>query len=188
MAKIDTVIQIHKFITKRLVTKLKNDCKKLRILTEGDLQGVIYYFLRAYIQKQSKKKVWRILNKPYIRSVKKRKKGKISKIGTFPDIVIFQKNRPRIVIELKEANRIRERAINYDLSKIKRLKKSGIRKAYLILLTQSNEHDKIEWFNRIQIKKGRFSVHIIMINPRQFLNKQKFSEWKKRSRLFTRIR
>ena len=185
MARIDTVVQIHNFIIKKLVTKLKNDCKKLRILTEGDLQSVAYYFLRSYIQKQSKKKVWRILNKPYIRSVKKRRKGKI---GTFPDIVIFQKNRPRIVIELKEARRIKERAINYDLWKIKRLKKSGIRRAYLILLTQTNEHDKIEWFNRIKIKKGKFSVHTIMINPRHFLNKKKFNGWIKESKFFSKIK
>ena len=184
MARIDTVIQIHKFITKRLVTKLKNDCKKLRILTEGDLQGVIYYFLRGYIQKQGKK-VWRILNKPYIRGIKRHKKDRI---GMFPDIVIFQKNRPKIIIELKEARRIKERAIKNDLKKIIKLKKLGIRKGYLILLTQSNEHDKIEWFNAIKIKKGKFSVHTIMINPRQFLNKQKFNEWKKKSRLFTRIK
>lgn len=185
MAKIDTVIQIHNFITKKLVTKLKNDCKKLRILTEGDLQGVIYYFLRGYIQKQSKKKVWRILNKPYIKNVRKQKERRV---GTFPDIVIFQKYRPKIVIELKEAKRIKERLINYDLWKIKRLKKSGIRKGYLILLTQTNEYDKIEWFNSIKIKKGKFSVHTIMINPRHFLNKQKFNEWKKKSKLLTKIK
>ncbi|MBA7469478.1 hypothetical protein ES707_04749 [subsurface metagenome] len=188
MARIDTVVQIHNFIIKKLVTKLKNDCKKLRILTEGDLQGVIYYFLRAYIQKQSKKKVWRILNKPYIRSVKKRKKGKVSKIGTFSDIVVFRKNRPKIVIELKEANRIKESSINYDLWKIKRFKKSGIKKGYLILLTQTNEHDRIEWFKNIKIKKGKFSVHTIMINPRQFLNKQKLNEWKKKRQLFAKIK
>ena len=188
MPRIDTVVQIHNFIIKKLVTKLKNDCRKLRILTESDLQGVIYYFLRGYIQKQSKKKVWRILNKPYIRSVKKRKKGKISKIGTFPDIVIFQKNRPKIVIELKEAKRIKESSINYDLWKIKRLKKTGIRRAYLILLTQTNEYDKIEWFNSIKIKKGKFSIHTIMINPRLFSNKRKFNEWKKKSKLLTKIK
>ena len=74
MTRIDTVVQIHNFITGKLVTKLRNDCKKLRILTEGDLHSVAYYFLRSYIQKKSKKRVWRILNKPYIRSVKKTEK------------------------------------------------------------------------------------------------------------------
>ena len=184
MARIDTVFQIHNFITKKLVTKLRNDCKKLRILTEGDLQGVIYYFLRGYIQKQGEK-AWRVLNKPYIRNVKRQKKDKI---GMFPDIVIFQKNRPKIVIELKEARRIKEGAIKYDLRKIIKLKKLGIRRSYLILLTQTNEHDKIEWFNAIKIKKGNFSVHTIMINPRQFLKKQKFNEWKRKSQLFTKIK
>jgi len=184
MARIDTIFQIHNFVTKRLVGKLENDCKKLRILTEGDLQGVIYYFLRAYIQKQGKK-VWRILNKPYIRTLKRQKKDRI---GIFPDIVIFQKNRPKIAIELKEARRIKQRAINYDLKKIIKLKKLGIKRSYLILLTQTNEHDKIEWFNAIKIRKGKFSVHTIMINPRQFLKKQKFNDWKRKSQLFTKVK
>src|SRR5271157_1188497 len=86
--------QVVKFIRKTLIPKLKNDfCGSLfRIFREEDLHTCTYFHLRNYLDVDNN---WEILNEPLFRNLKK--KGKSAQ----PDIVLFHKNKPKIIIELK---------------------------------------------------------------------------------------
>ena len=127
--------QIKNFIENSLVTKLKNDQKNLRILSEGDLQSCVYYHLRRYIKKTPN---WHILNKLYMGKKKDSKK--------VPDIaIVYLRNDgstpyPCFLMELKETigplTPKSMRGYSDDIKKLKSLIKSNkpkIKSCYLIL-------------------------------------------------------
>jgi len=90
---------IRNFIEKELKEELKEDQKKFKILSEGDLQSCVYYHLREFID-DKKITDWHVLNK-----LSMKKGGAAIKI---PDIVIVNmrpagvKVYPIFLIELKE--------------------------------------------------------------------------------------
>jgi len=86
--------EVGKFIKKSLILKLKNDfCgSRFRIFREEDLHTCAYYHLRRFL---STDRNWEILNEPLLRNLKA--KGRSAQ----PDIVLFHKNKPKIIIELK---------------------------------------------------------------------------------------
>ncbi|MGA3015190.1 MAG: hypothetical protein ABSD71_14275 [Bacteroidales bacterium] len=66
--------------------------KTFQILSEADLQSHVWQILFDYFSNDVKtKNMVRVLNKPFLK-----------KIGIHPDIVIFRRKKPWIIIELKE--------------------------------------------------------------------------------------
>lgn len=86
--------QVVKFIKTSLKSNLEKDfCgSPFRIFREEDLHNCTYYHLRLFLKADRN---WEILNEPLLRNLKG--KGK----GAQPDIVLFHKEKPKILIELK---------------------------------------------------------------------------------------
>ena len=127
--------QIKFFIENSLVTKLKNDQKNLRILSEGDLQSCVYYHLRRYIKKTPN---WHVLNKLYM--------GKKEDTKKVPDIAIVylrydgETPYPCFLIELKETlyplRPASKKGYTKDIKKLRDLIKENkpkIKRGYFIL-------------------------------------------------------
>ena len=136
--------QIKNFIENSLVTKLKNDQKNLRILSEGDLQSCVYYHLRRYIKKTPN---WHVLNKLYM--------GKKEDAKKVPDIAIVylrydgETPYPYFLIELKETIApLRPKSVegyNDDIKKLRDLiddNKPKIKRGYLILAVLPEHYRK----------------------------------------------
>jgi len=115
--------QIRNFMEKKLLKKLKQDQKNLKILSEGDLQSCVYFHLRSFIDNKKKKMTeWHVINKLPIGERKESKK--------FPDItIVYMNKKGKIVyssflIELKEdLFNIKPRRVSGDLKKLASLKK-----------------------------------------------------------------
>ena len=135
--------QIKNFIENSLVTKLKNDQKNLRILSEGDLQSCVYYHLRRYIKKTPN---WHVLNKLYMGQKEDAKK--------VPDIAIVylrydgETPYPYFLIELKETIApLRPKSVegyNDDIKKLRDLidNNGKIKRGYLILAVLPEHYRK----------------------------------------------
>jgi len=86
--------QVGEFIKNDLKVKLEKDfCgPRFRIFREEDLHTCTYYHLRRFLNADRN---WEMLNEPLLRNLKA--KGRSAQ----PDIVLFHKEKPKIVIELK---------------------------------------------------------------------------------------
>jgi len=108
--------RIKNFIEKKLETKLEKDQADLKIITEGDLQSLVYYHLKNFFDEKNIKKFY-IFNK-------------ITLGDKIPDIIISYmepKGKPYVdfIIELKENYYFTKKDVNHDLKKLKKLAKIG---------------------------------------------------------------
>lgn len=86
--------EVVQFIRTKLKTELQKDFSDFpfRIFREKDLHTCAYYHLRHFLKDDSS---WEILNEPLLRNLKGRGRSAL------PDIVLFHKEKPEILIELK---------------------------------------------------------------------------------------
>ncbi len=63
-----------------------------RIFRERDLHACCYFHLRRFLQSD---RSWEILNEPFLQGLKRHGKG------AQPDLVLFRKNKPVFIVELK---------------------------------------------------------------------------------------
>ncbi len=92
--KILTQNEVGSFIKKVLKAKLEKDFwgHPFRIFREEDLHTCAYYHLRRYLKADRN---WEILNEPLLRDLKD--SGKSAQ----PDLVLFHREKPKLIIELK---------------------------------------------------------------------------------------
>ena len=90
---------VGRFIKNEFTAKVEADfCKPpFRIFRERDLQSCCYFHLRRFLRQDQE---WSVLNEPYLRNIKGRGKG------GHPDLVLFRRDRPVILIELKFRRRL----------------------------------------------------------------------------------
>ena len=96
--------EIRKFIQTELGGLLEEDQKKLKIVSEGDLQSCVYFHLRDFFDDQKFSR-WYILNKLPM--------GKKEAPKKIPDLVIARMReggmvKPTFLIELKETESYKE--------------------------------------------------------------------------------
>ena len=98
---------------------LLEDQKNLYITSEGDLQSLVYFHLRNFLEESNKiARRWFIQNKLFTKSSKKE--------STYPDIVVSRmrergKFRPFIAIELKETRNFKFDVAKKEYAKLSRL-------------------------------------------------------------------
>jgi hypothetical protein len=108
------------FIKKKLPDKLRRDLVSQRMFKESDLHSCCYFHLRKFGYGDKK---WKILNEPYIADLK----------GN-PDLLIYEGERPKIMLELKFWTPGKSGAGRRDEEKLKHAvkNKKWAQKAFLI--------------------------------------------------------
>lgn len=165
--------EVNNFIREKLKSKIKNDFKNKLIFSEGDLQGRVDFHLRSFFSRYDKNRDWKILNKPFLPEIKKKKSPKRKKrIGCFIDLVLFRKGKPRIAIELKETHWLTEKKLRIDLQKIRKFIKTYKKgKGYIICLIRQEEPPRIK-------KERDFRTFIVIANVYKQYKKIE-QEWKR---------
>lgn len=174
---------VSKFVEKDLKQLLAKDIERHLILKEDDLQYRVYFHIQSYFEEYDNF-IWRILNKPYLKFVKK-----------YPDLLIIENMKPQQIIELKDLlNRDTGRVeIERDIDKIRNIteKYNTIFRGYIIFISDlvpsdySNLVKKLQ-SNILEIGKGD-SILMIPLNLRSLLQKKNVIEWRKeREKLVSR--
>jgi hypothetical protein len=124
--------ELHNFIEVPFVKIIRDAYEHLGILSEADLQAhawlVIRNFLRQY---DAAGKKFRVLNKPYFKD-----------LLIHPDLAIFRRKKPWVLIELKERGELTVRSAKREWDRLikarKALKKKAVKlkRAYLIYVAR----------------------------------------------------
>ena len=178
---------VKNFIENELKTRIFEELslKEFRIVSEADLQSIVYLHLRTYLNKDPR---WKIYNKLYLS-----KPGKNT--GIFPDIVI-QRNqlRAKIAIELKENRSLDIKRARKDSRKLSKL--GRMEHGYLIYLTRQKDDHGSKKLTEICLQRipSRYlkKVTPIVINAFDKIPKKEWTrwdkEWQKHSKLRIRSR
>jgi hypothetical protein len=121
----------HKYLMTDLKDQLLEMLKNHNILTEADLQSVVWMLLRDFIKKSdSKPERFKVHNQIYLKD-----------IGMYPDIIIFRKNIPWIIIELKEKHHLKIKTVETERKYLLEMKKKfkKLHKTYLLFVVRKGK-------------------------------------------------
>ena len=152
---------------------------ELKIVSEADLQSVVYYHLRKFVCRDSS---WKIYNKLY--------SSKRGKKGVYPDIVLSQFF-PKIAIELKEHKSLQEKYVAPDAEKLYHLRKE-IKYGFIIYLTRQKEEggsytltERARGYMPSRYKKN---VTPIVINAYDKIPENEWKKWDEGWKKFSKLR
>lgn len=106
------VKELHTYITGDLCKEIFWRYVGFLILSEADLQSHMCQLLSDFLKEhESKAGLHKVLNKPYLKD-----------LNIHPDLVIFRRGRPWIVIELKEGKRLKEITASKEYARLIKMK------------------------------------------------------------------
>ena len=119
--------EVHNFIKGSLAKQIRDAYEHLEILSEADLQAfawlLIRDFLRQYDPGSGK---FRVLNKPYFKD-----------LHIHPDLAIFRRKKPWVLVELKERRELTARSAKKEWNRLIKAKKAvNPKRAYLIYVAR----------------------------------------------------
>ena len=89
------VDQFHRFMRGKFADAIRKRYKSHEILCEADLQSFAWLEIRRFLRRNEERpNTFRILNKPFF---------DFKEYRIFPDLVVFKKKSPWVLIELKES-------------------------------------------------------------------------------------
>lgn len=173
--------EVSSFIKKGLIARLRNDSRKNRVASEGDLQSAAYFHIRRFLRKDGR---WVISNKLTV--------GKKGDSKIYPDLVIStlrHKLRPRIAIELKEKKAFSTTVIKKDLTKLGTfLSKARLKAGFLIYLCRGKPPEKELNRKAERLKAGKSDrLYPIIINSLEKMPAREYKLWKKRNAQLSRL-
>jgi len=119
--------EFHVFIKGTLAKRVRDAYEKLAILSAADLQAqawcLVRDFLRGYDPEERK---FRVLNKPYFKDLR-----------IHPDLAVFRKKKPWVLIELKERKKLTTRSARREWRRlIKARKLLKPKRVYLVYVAR----------------------------------------------------
>ena len=172
--------ELQDFIFTSLAKEILERYKTFQILSEADLQCHVWQILNDYFMDDDRtKRMIRVLNKPYLKE-----------IGIRPDIVIFRRKKPWIIIELKEWKKTKPRSAITDFNRIVKAKNHfsdkynyKMQRGYLFYVARK----KVEIEFDESLKPDKHYIHEVPIilsehfrSPKELLKwENNFKQWSK---------
>jgi hypothetical protein len=119
-----SIKELHKFMTEDLRKEILQHYLDYLILSEADLQSHVWQILSGFLkEKQSKKELHKVLNKPYLKE-----------LNVYPDLVVFRHGKPWVIIELKETKQIKQKTIDEEFDLLIEMKEhfESTKRGYLL--------------------------------------------------------
>jgi hypothetical protein len=96
------------------------------ILSEADLQAFAWMLICDFVKEHGSAQKFKVLNKPYFKDLR-----------IHPDIAIFRKEKPWVLVELKESRRLTERSAQKEWDRLILAKKRmRAKKGYLVYVAR----------------------------------------------------
>ena len=118
---------LHEFLTGEFAKAIRELYENFRILSEADLQAVAWSLLDGYLKTNDPtRKRFRVLNKPYLKDLR-----------IHPDLVVFKRRNPWVIIELKERKKLTEKRARKDWDRLIRVRRVLCpKRAYLVYVAR----------------------------------------------------
>jgi hypothetical protein len=119
--------EFHKFIKKPFAKQIRDAYERFEILSEADLQAFAWFLIREFLrQYDSSNKKFRVLNKPYFKD-----------LHIHPDLVIFRRKKPWVLIELKERRQLTLKSAQKERNRLIKARKAvKPKRGYLIYVAR----------------------------------------------------
>jgi hypothetical protein len=126
-----SIKDFHNFMRGPFAKSIERAYKSHHIFCEADLQSVAWYEISRFLRRHEEAKgKFRVLNKPFLRDCKK----------TFPDLVVFRKRKPWVVIELKESKRLMLASAAAERQKLAEARRVlNHKRGYLVYVARTGE-------------------------------------------------
>jgi len=170
--------EFDKFLHGTFTKKIRKAYEKPEIFCEADLQAYAWTLIRRYLRqfrKFNNERVF-VLNKPYFK-----------KFNLYPDIVVFKREKPWVLIELKEMRLFNDRSANKEREKILRLRRlikdtqaKYPRQGYLIWVARKGK-GKIFYGPKGEGARFLFTIPIILN-----MENEKLEKWREIFRRFSK--
>lgn len=170
-----TIREFDAFIRGDFKKQIRKAYEKPEIFCEADLQAFAWLAIRKYLSRFKNDRM-RVLNKPFFT------------FRFFPDIVVFKREKPWVLIELKEKKKLSLGSANQEKSKIlkltKRIRKyqgKYLKRGYLVWVGRYNTS-----FPREIKKEGaRFLFEIPILLDERW-TKEQISAWSGKFKPFSK--
>ena len=114
------------------------------ILTEADLQAHASVSIRKFFDRfNSATQKYKVFNQPQL---------KVQNIKMYPDIVVFKRRKPWIIVELKEVRELKQRARDKVVDRLEKAKTAfHVKRGYLVWVAR---------YGNERVRAGRFFVEL----------------------------
>ena len=127
-----TLKDFDKFVKNKLPKYFLHDYLNYKIISESDLQSIVWNYISAFIKENHEKiSDFKVLNKPYLKELK-----------IHPDIIVFRKNKPWVIMELKESKKLKPKSAKKERERLLEVKHhfgKSVKRGYLLFVTRYGE-------------------------------------------------
>ena len=168
-----SIKEFHRFMRGPFVTSIRKAFKSHQIFCEADLQSFAWRKIKNFLERHEEaKRKFRVLNKPFLRDC-----------GTYPDLVVFRRKTPWVVIELKESKIMKEASAGKERNKLLQAKKVlQPKRGYLVYVARHGENRAIHGPKG----KGGYYFFEVPIVLEQSMSKVKVKEWTQEFKLWAK--
>ncbi len=153
------------FLTGPFKRSLLQKYKQFQILSEGDLQSNAWLLIRRFIARYPKED-YTVHNLRYCRAT-----------HSFPDLLVFRRKRPFVVIELKEKRNLSSSVASRDWKKLEKARtKLHAKRGYLVFLGRYGVRRNLER------PRGKNIFEIAISLETEFHSACRVNEWDKEFR------
>src|SRR5437879_1072206 len=100
--------EFHEFVKGPFAKQIREAYEKLQILSEADLQAYASQLIQKFFQESvAPNGKFKVMNKPYFKD-----------LGIHPDIAVFKRNKPWVLLELKERRKLTERSARKEWQRL----------------------------------------------------------------------
>jgi hypothetical protein len=119
--------EFHAFIKGSFSKHIRNAYEDLAILSEADLQALAWFLVRDFLlQYDPGARKFKVLNKPYFKDLR-----------IHPDLAVFRRKKPWVLIELKERKKLTSRSARKEWNRLIRARKLlKPKRAYLVYVAR----------------------------------------------------
>jgi hypothetical protein len=169
-----SIKDFHRFMRGPFAVSMERAFKSHHIFCEADLQSFAWRKIKNYLQKHEENKgKFRVLNKPFLRDCN----------GTYPDLVIFRRAMPWVVVELKESGILRKGTATRERKKLLDAKKVlHPKRGYLVYVARSGEKRALRGPKG---EGGRYFFEVPIILS-QKMKSEEIKQWRDEFRLWSK--
>lgn len=170
-----SIKEFHSFMRGTFKVSIERAYRNHRIFCEADLQSIAWHKIQIFLERHEETKdKFRVLNKPYLKDS-----------HTYPDLVVFKRQSPWVVIELKEGRRLRKATAEKELEKLLQAKRVlSPKRGYLVYVARYGERRAIVGPKG---EGGRYFFEVPVI-LKEGMSEEQLDEWTEGFRPWARYR
>jgi len=169
-----SIKEFHQFMRGPFVVSIERAFRMHQIFCEADLQSFAWRKIKSFLEKHEETTgKFRVLNKPFLRDCR-----------TYPDLVVFRRTVPWVVIELKESKVMKMQTAERERKKLLHAKSVlHPKRGYLVYVARYGSERVI---SGPKGEGGRYFFEVPIVLEQRLSNKAKMKVWTEEFRLWAK--